>query len=388
MKKIIFGEPLIQDEEIQEVVKTLRSGWIGTGSKVQQFEKQFAAYVGSSYALAVNSCTAALHLSLLAAGVKPGDEVITTPLTFAATVNTIWHCGARPVFVDVDPGTYNIDPKKIEGAITAKTKAILPVHFGGLPADLNAIKKIARRHNLMVIEDAAHAVGAIYKGMRIGSHGNLTCFSFYANKNITTGEGGMIATTSGAHIPFITMMRLHGLNVDAWKRYRTKKLILARIIYPGFKYNMTDLQASLGIWQLKKLEKFLSIRERYAQHYDNEFLKMPYVSLQYRPPKKSSDRHALHLYTLVLQKRKLKKTRDEIVKLLRSKGVGAAIHYDVVHLHPFYKKSLNHRSGNFPIAETIGSNIISLPLTPKMTLSDVFYTMRVTKNILKAATKK
>lgn len=382
MRKIIFGEPLIGKEEIREVIDTLNSGWIGMGPKCIKFEQQFADYIGCKYALAVSSCTAALHLSLIVSGVRPGDEVITTPLTFVATVNSIWHVGARPILVDINPQTLNIDVNLIERSITRKTKAIIPVHFGGLACEMDKINKIARKYRLIVIEDAAHAIGAIYKGKKIGNLGNLTCFSFYANKNITTAEGGMITINNNKFSKEIESLKLQGLGGDAWKRFGSKKLILAEIAYPGFKYNMTDLQASLGVWQLKKIEEFLKIRQKYAEVYNQVFKDIPFVRLQFRPKGIILNRHALHLYVLILEKNKFKKNRNQIVQELKSNGIGAAIHYEAIHLSKFYKKHLKYQRGDLPIAEYVGNNILSLPLTPKMNIDDVRWTAETTKKVL------
>ncbi|MBU4332071.1 DegT/DnrJ/EryC1/StrS family aminotransferase [Patescibacteria group bacterium] len=387
MKKIIFGAPFIGDEEINEVVDTLKSGWIGTGPKCFRFEKNFAKYVGAKYALAVNSCTAALHLGLLVSNIGPGDEVITTPLTFAATVNVIKHVGARPILADIELKTLNINPNLIEAKITPKTKAIIPVHFGGLPCDMDKIKKIAKKYNLIIIEDAAHAVGAKYKGKKIGSFGNLTCFSFYANKNITTGEGGMITTNDEKIAEKIKILRLHGLSTDAWKRYESKKLILSEIIYPGYKYNMTDIQASLGLHQLNKINKFLKTREAYAKIYDNVFSKLDYLRLQYRPSDIQKNRHALHLYVLILDLSKFKFARNKIIEKLNTQGIGAAIHYKAIHLHPFYKKDLSYHIGDFPVSEKVSKATISLPLTPKMSGSDAQYVARTTEKVLQSCLK-
>ena len=266
-----------------EMLDTLRSGWIGTGPKTIAFEKEFAEYIGVEHAIAVNSCTAALHLSVIVSGIQPGDEVITSPLTFGATANVIVHAGGIPVFADIDPETLNIDPQSVERAINSRTKAILPVHFGGLPCKLDELKQIAIENKLTIVEDAAHAVGSRYHGKMIGGTGNLTCFSFYANKNLTTGEGGMVVTNDEEQAKMLSVYRLHGLSGDAWQRYHSHRLILSDVVYPGFKYNMTDMQASLGIHQLRKLEKFQAIREHYAQIYDEAFASLSGVRLQPRP---------------------------------------------------------------------------------------------------------
>jgi dTDP-4-amino-4,6-dideoxygalactose transaminase len=365
-----FGRPCLDDEEINGVVEVLQSRWIGTGPKAVQFEKFFAEYVHSRHASAVNSCTAALHLSLIAAGIGPGDEVITSPLTFAATANVVVHVGAKPVFADIDPFTLNIDPRNIEKAINRDTKAIIPVHYGGLPCDMDAIMALAKRNNLIIVEDAAHAVGGRYKGQMIGSLGNLTCFSFYANKNLTTAEGGMVTTESDELAEKIEIYRLHGLSKHAWQRYSSRTLLLSDALYPGFKYNMPDLAAALGIPQLKKVEDHLAIRERYAQVYDEAFGAMPGVCLQPRPTD-GETRHALHLYVLILDLSQFSVTRNDIVNALLAENIGAALHYRALHTHPYYCGTYGYTPEDYPIAYSVGESIMSLPLTPCMTEADL-----------------
>jgi len=367
---LVFGRPCLGEEEAAEILDTLRSGWIGTGPKTIQFEKAFAEYVHSKHALAVNSCTAALHLGLLAAGVGPGDEVITSPLTFAATANVMIHAGARPVFADINPVTLNIDPKNIERAITPRTKAIIPVHFGGLACEMDEIMSLAEQHHLSVVEDAAHAVGTRYKGRLIGGLGNIACFSFYANKNLTTGEGGMITTESDEQAERIEVYRLHGLSKHAWQRYTSRKLLLSDAIYPGFKYNMPDLMASLGLHQLKKVEGFLHIRERYAAIYDEAFRHMPGVRLQPRPAD-GQNRHGLHLYLLILDPDQFRVSRNEIIAALLAENIGAALHYRALHTHPYYRQTFGYAPQDYPIAAAVGDSILTLPLTPGMTEADV-----------------
>lgn len=378
-----FGEPHIGEEEIQEVVDTLRSGWIGTGSKTQQFEQEFAEYVNSRHAIAVNSCTAGLHLSLLVAGVKPGDEVITTPLTFAATINVIEHCGSKPVLVDIDPVTLNIEPGRIEAAITARTKVIMPVHFGGLACDMDAILEIAEQHGIVVVEDAAHAVGTRYRGRMVGSISHLTNFSFYPNKNMTTGEGGIITTDNDEWAELLRIYRLHGLSRDAWKRYHIRRLMLSEAIVPGYKYNMTDIQASLGIHQLHKLESFLLVRETYAKKFDEAFADMKGVSLQPRR-NDNGDRHALHLYALILDLSQFDADRNQIIDALLAENIGAALHYRAIHTHHFYRDKYKFHPQDFPNAYHVGQSILSLPLTPKMTPADVDDVIRGVQKVLDA----
>jgi dTDP-4-amino-4,6-dideoxygalactose transaminase len=367
---LVFGKPCLGDEEAQEILDTLRSTWIGTGPKTIKFEQMFAEYVQSKHALAVNSCTAALHLGLLAAGIGPGDEVITSPLTFAATANVVIHTGARPVFADINPVTLNIDPKNIERAITPRTQAIIPVHFGGLPCEMDEIMSLAKQNNLVVIEDAAHAVGTRYKGRMIGGLGNLACFSFYANKNLTTAEGGMVTTDDDDLAEKIEIYRLHGLSKHAWQRYSSRKLLLSDAIYPGYKYNLTDLAASLGIHQLKKQENFWAIRERYAHIYDGAFGHMPGVRLQPRP-QDGENRHALHLYVLILDLKQFRVPRNQIIDALLAENIGAALHYRALHTHPYYAQTYGYVPADYPNAALIGESILSLPLTPGMTEVDV-----------------
>jgi len=360
-KYIVFGSPKIEEAEIREVVKTLRSGWLGTGPKVTQFENGLAKYVGAKYALALNSCTAALHLSMLAVGIGPGDEVITTPLTFAATVNAIVHTGATPVFVDVRLDTMNIDEKKIEKAITKKTKAIIPVHMAGRPCEMDEIMRIAKKHNLYVIEDAAHALGAQYKGRKIGSIGDLTCFSFYVTKNIVTGEGGMVTTDNKEFADKIKVYGLHGMSKDAWKRYSDEGYKHYEVVFPGFKYNMMDIQASLGIHQLKRIDKYAKQREKIWNFYNTELKNLP-ITLPSSYPKYIT--HAMHLYTILVE------NRDQFMKKLHEKGIGTGVHFNPVHLHKYYREKFGYAEGDFPNAEQIGKRTVSLPLSAKLTMSD------------------
>jgi dTDP-4-amino-4,6-dideoxygalactose transaminase len=382
---LVFGKPCLDDDEINEVIDTLRSTWIGTGPKAVRFEQMFAEYVNNKHALAVNSCTAALHLALLVNQIGPGDEVITSPLTFAATANVVMHVGATPVFADIDPVTLNIDPVNIEKAITPRTKAIIPVHFGGLACDMDRIEAIAKQHHLIVIEDAAHATGTRYKGRMIGgATGTLACFSFYANKNLTTGEGGMITTDDDELADRIAVYRLHGLSKHAWQRYSSKKLMLSDALLPGFKYNMPDLIASLGLHQLKKQERFLEIREQYARHFDEAFDHLPGVRLQPRPRDLDQNRHALHLYVLVLDPKQFKVDRNDILSALLAENIGAALHYRALHTHPFYHDTFGYKHEDFPIAAEVGDNILSLPLTPGMSEHDVSDVVNAVYKVLTA----
>ena len=377
-----FGAPVIGEEEIEEVVATLRSGWIGTGPKCWRFETQIAEYVGAAHAITASSCTAALHLALIAAGIKPGDEVIVPAMTFAATANVVEHVGATPKFVDVEPDTLNMDPRALEAAITPATRAVIPVHFGGLPVDLDAISAIARQHGLILIEDAAHAIGAEYKGRMIGSFGDFTCFSFYPNKNMTTGEGGAVTTSREEFVETLKVMRLHGLSADAWRRFASKRLILSEAISPGFKYNMTDLQASLGIHQLRRLPEFLSRREQIADYYDEVLTDDLGVRRQYRPNPIHGTRHALHLYVLMLDLAAFRASRNEIVEALLAENIGAAIHYRALHSQPFYERTYGYELSDFPVAGQVGESILTIPCSPGMSDDDTDSVVRGVKKIL------
>lgn len=371
---LVFGSPLIQEEEIQEVVSSMRSGWIGTGPKVGRFEAMFKEYIGCRHALALNSCTAALHLSLIAAGVGQGDLVITTPMTFAATANAIIHTGATPVFVDVERDTMNIDPEKIEDKIKAlkvkgsRIKAILPVHFAGRPCNMNAIKAICKKHNIFLIEDAAHAIESVYHSEKIGTIGDLTCFSFYVTKNIITGEGGMVTTGNDEYAKKIQNYGLHGMSKGAWKRYGDEGFKHYQIIYPGFKYNMMDLQAAIGIHQLPRIKRYLIRREEIWERYNQAFQDLR-VILPSEPEKGTI--HSRHLYTLLLDIDSLTVDRDVIQQTLHELNIGTGIHYIAIHLHPYYAKTFRYKIGNFPNAEFISDRTISLPLSPKLIDKDV-----------------
>jgi dTDP-4-amino-4,6-dideoxygalactose transaminase len=368
---LVFGAPSITEAEIAEVVDTLRSGWIGTGPKSRRFEEEFAAYVGAEHAVAVNSCTAALHLSLLAAGCGPGDEVITSALTFAATVNSIVHTGATPLLADVHPDTLNVTVETLEAAVTAHTRAIVPVHFGGLPCDLDSIYQLAKTYGIMVIEDCAHAVGAEYKQRSIGSSAGLSCFSFYPNKNLTTCEGGMVTTPESELAEKLSVWRLHGLDRDAWRRFQTKDVMLSWCVFPGFKYNLTDLAASLGLHQLRRLPEMLAVREKYAGLLDQAVDQWSGVRRQYRPAARQEARHGLHLYTLIVDPTAFFVDRNHLVAALREEGIGAAIHYEAVHRHPHYRELLALGDEDVPWAARIGETILSLPMNPSMCSSDL-----------------
>jgi dTDP-4-amino-4,6-dideoxygalactose transaminase len=373
---LIFGSPYIEEDEIQEVVDSLRSGWISTGPKVTKFEDLFKAYIGSKHALALNSCTAGLHRSMIVAGLQPGDEVITTPMTFGATANAIVHTGARPVFVDIELPSMNMNPDLIEEKITPKTKAIMPVHLYGRPCNMDRITAIARANRLLVIDDAAHAIEAIYKGKKIGTIGDMTVFSFYVTKNLVTGEGGMITTDNDEYAEKIQIYGLHGMSKGAWKRYSDEGFKHYQIIYPGFKYNMMDIQAAMGIHQLKRIEKQLSRREEIWKRYDTAFKHLP---LQLPPPQEEHSRHARHLYTLLLKLEDLKADRDTIQQALYKGNIGTGIHFISLHLHPYYRDHYGYKHNDFPNALHVSERTISLPLSAKLTdqdVEDVIHTLR------------
>ena len=357
-----FAPPAIGMEEISEVVETLESGWLTTGPRVARFEAAFAAYTGAEHAIALNSCTAALHLSLLAAGIGPGDEVVTTPLTFCATANVVVHAGATPVFADIDARTFNLDPLTAGAAVTARTRALLPVHFAGRPADMVPLRGIARRRGLTLIEDAAHCVEGIAQGRKVGSIGNFTCFSFYATKNLTTGEGGMVTTNDARAAEFIRTASLHGMSRNAWARYAPGGAQYD-VLMPGFKYNMMDLQAALGLHQLAKIDRRLARRSEIWAEYDDALAGLPLT----RPAAvRDGDVHARHLYTVLVDAREAGLTRDELQARLGERGVATSVHFRALHLHPYYQERFGLKRGMFPAAEAVSDSTLSLPLSGGM----------------------
>jgi dTDP-4-amino-4,6-dideoxygalactose transaminase len=371
-----YALPSIDEAEIAEVVDTLRSGWVTTGPKVKRFESDIADYVGARHAIAVNSCTAGLHIALAALDVGPGDEVIVPTMTFCSTANVVVHLGAQPVLVDIGDD-FNVTPQAIEAAITPRTKAIVPVHYGGQACDLEAIYELAVRHNLAVVEDAAHAIGATYHGVKIGADNvqpttrdlrRATVFSFYATKNMTTGEGGMITTASDELATSMRLLTLHGMSRDAWKRYTSAGSWYYEVVAAGYKDNMTDIQAALGIHQLRRLDGFVAIRQRYAGLYDEGFAGLPEVET----PRTHPDRaHVYHLYVLCLDLDRLRIDRTQFIEALKRDQIGTSVHFIPVHLHPFYRVRFGYRRGDLPKAETLYDRIISLPLYPRMSEADV-----------------
>ena len=363
-----FALPDVGDAELEEIRESLLSGWLTTGSKTRQFEAVFAEAVGARYAVAVNSCTAAMHLALEAIGLKQGDEVITTPYTFAASAEVVRYFDARPVFVDVDPVSLNIDPARIEEAVTERTRAIIPVHVAGLPADLNAIHDIARRHGLIVIEDAAHAFPSVYKGTPIGRASAFTCFSFYPTKSITTGEGGMICTDNEAWAERCRIMALHGISNDAWKRYSAEGSWYYEIIAPGYKYNMTDIAAGMGLAQLRKAEAMWQRRCEIARRYHEAFGGVAFLEA---PPDRSDCQHAWHLYMLRLNLDQLTIDRAPFVEALKRRHIGVSVHFIPLHVHPYYRETYGYQPEDFPVAYQQYLREISLPIYSKMSDDDV-----------------
>ncbi len=365
-----FALPLIGREEEEEVLDTLRSGWITTGPKTKRFEERLAEYAGAKHAIAVNSCTAALHVSLAARGIGPGDEVITSAITFPATANVVVHQSATPVLVDVDPTTLNIEPADIEAAITPRTRAIIPVHMAGQPADLDAIWDIAERHGIDVIEDSAHAIGAEYRGRRVGGleRSLASCFSFYPIKNITTIEGGAILTNDDVFAERARLFALHGLSKDAWKRYSTAGYQHWETLLPGFKYNMSDVQAAIGLHQLDRLEGFRQIRERYAAIYREAFAELPEITMLRCV---EGVRHAWHLFIILINTERLNIDRDGFMEALRRENIGTGVHFRSLHIQPFYRDHYGIRREDLPVAADVSERVLSLPLYPKMSERDV-----------------
>jgi dTDP-4-amino-4,6-dideoxygalactose transaminase len=365
---LVFGQPEFGPEAIDEIVDTVRSGWVGTGPKAARFEQELASYVGSTHALAVSSCSAALHLALLAIGVGPGDEVITTPLTFVATVNAILHVGAVPVLVDVDRATQNLDPARVAEAVTARTRALLPVHMAGRPCDLDALAGIAREHGIAIIEDAAHALGAEYRGTKIGAVSDLTTFSFYATKNVSMGEGGVITTERDDWAELIRSTSHHGLAVTPWQRTSTAPATRAPATSLGFKYNLTDLHASLGLHQLARIDEWQVVREKVWHEYDRGLEGLPLVL---PAPPAPDTVHARHLYTVLFDIEALGHDRDWIRGALQAEGIGTGVHYNPVHLQPYHAARLGYAPTDFPNAVWIGERTVSLPLSPFLDEQDV-----------------
>jgi dTDP-4-amino-4,6-dideoxygalactose transaminase len=360
--------PWISQREKDAVAEVLDSGWITTGAKAIELGRRVAEMSGAAHGLAVNSCTGAMHLALVALGIGPGDEVITSTWTFCATVNVILHTGATPVLVDVVPDTLNLDPAAVERAITSRTRALMPVHFGGHPADMDALLALARTYDLAVVEDAAHALGARWRGQPIGSLGTCTCFSFYAIKNVTTGEGGALVTADAGLAERAQILSLHGISKDAWKRYAATGSWYYEVTAPGFKYNLTDLAAAIGLVQLERWPEFHERRARLAARYDALFAAVPEVRpLAVRPEVE----HARHLYPVLLELERLSIDRARFIEGLRAENVGTTVNFIPVHLHPYYRDQIGFEAGRFPVADAAYPRLVTLPLYPRMEESDV-----------------
>jgi dTDP-4-amino-4,6-dideoxygalactose transaminase len=377
MRQVPFHRPSIGPAEEREVIDTLRSGWITTGPKTKKFEQEFASYVGARNALAVSHCTGALHLALFALGIGPGDEVITTPFTFTATAEVMGYLGARPVFVDMEPDTFNIDPIKIEQALASgkhpNVRALMPVHFAGQACDMDRICAIARRYDLRIIEDAAHAVGSARmmdgRGMvKVGTIGDLSCFSFYATKNITSAEGGMITTEDDALAQKIAVASLHGMDRDAWKRYDSTGSWFYEIHDTGFKYNLSDVHSAIGLAQLRRVEELTRRRQAIARAYNEAFAD---VAALETPVTEAGVEHAWHLYVMRLRMAALKITRNQFIDGLRGRGVGSSVHCIPLNTMAFYQERYGYRTGDFPIAEDVYGRCLSLPIFPAMSDEDV-----------------
>lgn len=384
-EQVPFHRPSIGPEEIDEVVRTLESGWLTSGPRTEQFEREFRQYLGVPHALAVNSCTAGLHLALAALNIGPGAEVITTPMTFCATVNTILHVGATPVLADVGPDG-NLDPDSVEERITPRTRALMPVHLAGLPCDMDRLWRLARRRRLYVIEDAAHAAGSHYRGWPIGAgypptgdRSDAVAFSFYATKNLTTGEGGMVTTHSDELAERMRVLCLHGISKDAWNRYAARGNWYYQVLAPGFKYNLSDIQSAIGIHQLRKLEEFIRVRTRYARLYQELLGGFEEVET---PPEKPDCRHSWHLYMLRLRLARLAISRDEFILELQDRGIGASVHFIPVPLHPFFAAFARKPENHCPNALALYPRLVSLPLYPGMTEAQVAYVAEAVRQIV------
>ncbi len=380
-----FHRPWIGEEEIAEVADVLRSGWVTTGPRTKRFEAEFSSYVGAKHGVAMNSCTAALHVGLAVAGVGPGDEVITSPITFPATANVVVHLGANPVFVDVERDTLNMDAGSLEGAITPRTRAIVPVHFVGHPCDMDPILEIARRRRLFVVEDAAHAIETKYKGRKVGSIGDMTAFSFYATKNITTGEGGMLTYDEDRFDAPARMLSLHGISKDAWKRYSSSGYQHWETEYAGYKYNMFDVQAAVGLHQMKRIGDFharrAAIMARYRKAFEGHFgLSM----LAHRP----DIVHAEHVCVVLLTLENLTATRDQVMNEIQARNVGIGIHFRSLHVQKFYREKFGFKPEDFPNALWATERVLSLPLYPRMSDQDVEDVIRVVNAVLERNRKR
>jgi dTDP-4-amino-4,6-dideoxygalactose transaminase len=366
-KFLSFSLPLVGQEEIDEVIEALRSGWLTAGPRTRQFEQEFRETFQTPGALALNSCTAGLHVAMKVLNIGPGDEVITTPMTFAASVNVIEHVGAKPVLVDVEPDTLNIHPDAVEQAITSATKAIIAVHYAGHPVELNALRALADKYRLHLIEDAAHAVGAEFEGVPIGSSPNLTAFSFYATKNLTTGEGGMLTGTQDL-LDKARIVSLHGMNREAWSRYAAGGKWAYDIVEPGFKYNMTDIQAALGLQQLRRFARMQERRRQIVDAYNAAFA--PHAAFL-TPSTRAHVKNAWHLYVLRMRPNELSIERNQVIEEMTARNIGTSVHFIPIHMHSYYKNRYGYHPDDFPVAHHAYQNMMSLPLSPSMSDQDV-----------------
>lgn len=367
---LVFGQPQIEQAEINELIAVMESGWLGTGPRVNRFESDFATYKSfpANQVAAVNSCTAALHISMVAMGLQPGDEVITTALTFCATVNAIIHAGAVPVVADVDPVTMNLDVQDLERRVTDKTRAIIPVHFAGRPCDMDSIVACAERHDLKIVEDCAHAIETEYHGRKAGTFGDFSCFSFYVTKNVITGEGGVVLANSEEAINKVKVLSLHGMSKDAWQRYSDEGYKHYAVVECGYKYNMTDLQAAIGIHQLARVERNWARRQQIWQRYQQAFASLPFV----RPAEpESNTRHAYHLYTLLIDETEIGISRDQFLQQMTERNIGVGVHYLCLADHPYYQETFGWKPEDYPVASKIGEQTVSLPLSARLSDQEI-----------------
>jgi len=372
-----FHRAVIGEEEIREVVDTLHSGWLTTGPRTKRFEQAFAAYMGVGEAVGLNSCTAGIHLALVTAGIGPGDEVIIPSVSFPCAANMVIQQGATPVFTDVEKDTLNLDPDRFREAVNERTRAVIPVHFAGHPCDMDEILAVASEHGLEVIEDCAHALEAVYRGRRVGSLGDYGAYSFYATKNMTTGEGGMLLTRHEDRVDRLRMLSLHGISRDAWKRYSSEGYRHWETVWPGFKYNMFDMQAALGLHQLRRVDGWLGVRRRWTQRYDEAFADLDLLTPLGRRRYVGA---AHHLYVILLRLGKLRVDRDRVLDALQAENIGVGVHFRAVHLHPFYRTRLPARP--LPVAEWATERMLSLPLCPSMEEGDVEDVIRAVRKVL------
>jgi dTDP-4-amino-4,6-dideoxygalactose transaminase len=378
VKFLPFHVPLIEEEDIQAVTNVLRSDWITTGPKVKEFEREFEKLTQAPHAVAVNSGTAALHLALRAIGIEAGDEVLVPTMTFAATAEVVVYLQAKPILVDCTAEHFNIDPDEVERSLTPRTKAIVPVHFGGHPCEMDRLLDIARSRNLRIVEDAAHALPARYHGRMVGTIGDITCFSFYATKTITTGEGGMATTADEEYADHMRILSLHGISKDAWKRYSATGSWRYEILEAGYKYNLTDLQAALGLVQLSKCQTMWRRRAAIAEKYTRALASFEGFQV---PDVQPNIQHAWHLFVILVDPDLLRIHRNQVIEELRHRGIGTSVHFIPLHLHPYYQQRWGYRPGQFPHAERHFERCLSLPIYPRMADEDVDYVIESLKDI-------